>query len=101
MFLWNPSVHKYYPDCIFKVITGLQCPGCGGLRGTHEIMHLNFTEAFSYNPLVFISTPVIIYVIIYFALSLFGIKMPKLTLTPVLATLISVIVLLFWIYRNL
>ncbi|MCU0373474.1 MAG: DUF2752 domain-containing protein [Ignavibacteria bacterium] len=102
MFVWNPSIQKYYPDCIFNSVTGLQCPGCGGLRGTHSILHLNFSEAFFYNPLVFVSTPVIIYVIIYYMMNLlFGVKLPKFTVTPLLATVISALVLLFWIYRNL
>ncbi|MCI0474521.1 MAG: DUF2752 domain-containing protein [Ignavibacteria bacterium] len=102
LFVWDPSVFKYYPDCVFNSLTGLECPGCGGMRGTHFLLHLDFGKAFFYNPLVFVTTPVIIYIIIYFVMNLFfGVKLPKITLTPVLATVISAIVLLFWIYRNL
>ncbi|MGZ6777584.1 MAG: DUF2752 domain-containing protein, partial [Mycobacterium sp.] len=26
-----------YPACPFKLLTGLNCPACGGLRMTHDV----------------------------------------------------------------
>ena len=39
------------PLCIFKDLTGIECPLCGMTRACYSIMHLHFASAFSYNPL--------------------------------------------------
>jgi hypothetical protein len=36
--------------CIFKSITGIQCPLCGMTRASCELAHLHFRQAFLYNP---------------------------------------------------
>ena len=41
--------------CIFKRVTGIECPGCGLSRGFVQIEHGNVVEAIKLNPL----TPVI------------------------------------------
>jgi hypothetical protein len=28
-----------FPTCPFKALTGWNCPGCGGLRMTHDVLH--------------------------------------------------------------
>lgn len=33
----NPQ--SVYPQCPFKWVTGLNCPACGGLRMTHDLLH--------------------------------------------------------------
>lgn len=37
------------PKCPVKLVTGLQCPGCGMQRFLHALMHGNLREAVSYN----------------------------------------------------
>ena len=50
--------------CIFKLITGYKCPGCGITRCLFSLIKLDFKSAFSYNQLVTILiTPFIIYYI--------------------------------------
>ena len=47
------SQKQYYPQCGFKKATGLDCPGCGGLRSvhiTHCIKLLSNTEALGVLP---------------------------------------------------
>ena len=58
--------------CVFKSMLSISCPGCGMTRAIHEILHFNFFQSIKYNilalPLVvlgIISTPVIIYDIIF------------------------------------
>jgi flagellar biosynthesis protein FliR len=102
LFLWDPAKLHYYPPCLFQSVTGLLCPGCGGMRGTHQLLHLHFLDAFNYNPLVYISTPVIIYSIIYyFALLVFKKHLPKVPVNGVTVSIASGLVALFWILRNL
>ena len=51
-FFLNPYEQKYFFFSLFYKITGYQCPGCGSQRAFHEILHLNFREAFHQNALV-------------------------------------------------
>lgn len=50
--------------CIFKIITGYKCPGCGITRCIFSLIKLDIKGAFSYNQLVTILiVPFIIYYI--------------------------------------
>lgn len=40
-----------------SVLLGFACPGCGGLRGTSELLHGNVAVAWAYNPLVVVAAP--------------------------------------------
>ena len=33
------NAHSVYPQCPFKWLTGWNCPFCGGLRMTHDLLH--------------------------------------------------------------
>lgn len=34
-----------FPPCPFRLITGWYCPGCGGLRMTHDLLHGDLAAA--------------------------------------------------------
>lgn len=38
--------------CSFTNQLGILCPSCGGTRAFASVMHLNFQNAFAYNPVV-------------------------------------------------
>jgi hypothetical protein len=46
-----------YPPCPFKVLTGWDCPGCGGLRMTHDLLHGNLHLAVLDNAFLLIAFP--------------------------------------------
>ncbi|MDD5363357.1 MAG: DUF2752 domain-containing protein [Ignavibacteria bacterium] len=102
LYFWDPTGYQYYPPCWFHELTGLYCPGCGGLRGTHFLLHFDFDRAFHFNPSVFISTPLIIYSIVYYSAFLFlkkdliGIPVNKYTIN-----VSAILIALFWIARNI
>jgi len=62
LFCFNPANHSFYPFCAFHRLTGLQCPGCGGLRAAHQMLHGHVVTAFRYNPLVVLAAPVVAFV---------------------------------------
>jgi len=45
----NYSNHRHTTVCLFKLATGIPCPGCGMGRATLEIMKGNFGSSFMYN----------------------------------------------------
>lgn len=57
LFRFNPAQHGFYPHCVFHAVTGLQCPGCGGLRAVHQLLHGNLVAAAHFNVLVVIAFP--------------------------------------------
>lgn len=50
--LVDPNVPGHYPLCPTKALTGLDCPGCGGLRAVHAMMHGDLRSALDHNAFV-------------------------------------------------
>ena len=48
-----------YPRCMFRQLSGLECPGCGSQRAIHALLHGHISEAWSYNALLLIEMPLI------------------------------------------
>ena len=46
--------------CIFHLLTGYLCPGCGVTRMAYALIHLDFKGAFAYNPYVLCILPFLI-----------------------------------------
>ncbi len=47
----DPNEPGHYPACPLLRATGLYCPGCGGLRSAHAIVHGDLTAALGANAL--------------------------------------------------
>jgi hypothetical protein len=45
----DPNQPGHYPVCPLYRLTGLYCPGCGGLRSAHAFIHGDFTAALQDN----------------------------------------------------
>ncbi|MEU1805161.1 DUF2752 domain-containing protein [Streptomyces sp. NPDC019937] len=48
----DPHQPGHYPVCPLFRLTGLYCPGCGGLRGAHALAHGELLPALGDNALV-------------------------------------------------
>jgi len=60
LYFFNPAEHRFYPLCWFTHVTGLLCPGCGGLRATHQLLHGHVLEALRLNALFVVSLPLLL-----------------------------------------
>jgi Protein of unknown function (DUF2752) len=47
----DPNQPGHYPLCPTYALAGIYCPGCGMLRATHDLAHLDVAGAFARNPL--------------------------------------------------
>jgi hypothetical protein len=56
-YFFNPEQYGFYPRCPLHELTGLQCPGCGGLRASHQLLHGHIQAAFRLNPLMVLLSP--------------------------------------------
>lgn len=40
------------PQCLFRLLTGLYCPGCGMTRALHALLHADAATAWAMNPMI-------------------------------------------------
>jgi len=97
----DPSVSGSYGFCPFQALTGLDCPFCGGLRGTHALLHGDVAAALDYNVLL----PVLLAaavggLLLWWRGSVLGMTKAQLTNRWVIATGVGVL-LVFWVLRML
>jgi hypothetical protein len=101
LYVIDPARHEIYP-CLFHATTGLQCPGCGGLRATHQLLHGHLAAAWTLNPLAVLLVPVYAFLACHIGLGLIrghGLRCD--TPRPALIWLGLGGIILFGILRNL
>ena len=49
-----------FPPCQFHVATGFLCPGCGGLRMTHDVLNADFAAAVRDNVFLLVGLPLLL-----------------------------------------
>jgi hypothetical protein len=102
-YLFSPSEVTFFPKCPFHSITGLDCPGCGSQRTLHHLAHFEIKKAFISNPLLIMAIP---YMLTGIYFEYFGGKenyprMRRILFGKKATVTVLIVVLLFWIGRNL
>lgn len=102
LYAVNPADHALYPTCWLYATTGLLCPGCRGLRATHQLLHGNLTIAWALNPLAVLLVPLYAWFGVHAVLCIVrGHGLPSLLPRSAIVWLGLASVLLFAIVRNL
>ena len=91
LFFCNPANIESFPRCPFLVLTGYKCPGCGTLRGIHSLLNFRFLDAWHYNPLMVVSIPLIITMLMS----------SKARHSVVFVRSVFVGIVLYWVLRNI
>ncbi|BAX92424.1 membrane protein [Mycobacterium shigaense] len=56
----NPhDPHSTYPPCPFKLLTGWNCPFCGGLRMTYDVLHGDLLASINDNVFALVGIPLL------------------------------------------
>ena len=66
LFIWSID-YKTQGDftlCLFKNITGRDCPGCGVLRGISAVLHLDLKSAYALNRMNIVIIPLLGYLFV-------------------------------------
>lgn len=58
----DPNVPGHYPGCPSQMLLGIDCPGCGGMRGTYDLLHGNLAGMVDDNALLVLAVPAAIVV---------------------------------------
>jgi hypothetical protein len=100
--LIDPAGSPYYPKCPFRSITGLSCPGCGGLRAVHEALHGHLGAAIRLNPILAVLTPILGYGVLDDLSRLFRSRsLPRPRIRPAWWLALAVMVGVFWVVKNI
>ena len=68
LYRFNPSTTHFYPRCPTRSLLGIECPGCGSLRASHALLHGRLLTAWHYNPLLLLSLPMVLLLLLSSAL---------------------------------
>lgn len=91
-----------FPQCPLKQVTGLDCPGCGGLRATHALLHGDIAGAFGHNVVITLLLPVAVGLWALWLGRSLGWRVPKLPTVPKpLWFAFAVAVIAFAVVRNI
>ena len=100
--LLDPARNAIFPKCPFLMLTGgLRCPGCGSQRAVHALLHLEFKEAFLYNPMVVISIPFLLLLALAAIAKDTRPKLYERMNSGLLTKILLVIILGWWVFRNI
>ncbi|MGC0414892.1 DUF2752 domain-containing protein [Embleya sp. AB8] len=99
--LVDPRASGHYPPCPYLVITGLPCPGCGGLRCVHALTHLDFAAAVGYNALAVALFPLIGVLWLGWAVRTARGEPRRRLADPRWFRALLVVVVVFWVVRDL
>ncbi|PZX60049.1 DUF2752 domain-containing protein [Hydrotalea sandarakina] len=102
--IFNPIHSVFFPKCPFLLLTGLKCPGCGSQRAIHYLLNFDILKAINENVLLVLSIPYLLAGIVFESLLLPSDKMlkwRKRLFGQRAIIVIIVIVMVFWIFRNI
>lgn len=100
-YFFDPADSIYAPKCMFHLVTGWDCPGCGSQRMLHALLNGDFRGAWESNAFLLCALPLL--VIMAFA-AIFRLRFPK--LYAIVNSLPSIIIialsiLLWTLLRNI
>lgn len=102
LYSFNPATTNVFPSSPFRELTGLFCPGCGSLRGLHQLLRGNLGTAFSLNPLMILLLPFVSYSYICYTMEVFtGRLLYKPFIHPKLIWCLLYIIIAYWVLRNI
>ncbi|RPK66522.1 hypothetical protein EES43_06160 [Streptomyces sp. ADI96-02] len=97
----DPNEPGHYPVCPLLKITGVFCPGCGGLRSAYAFVHGDLAAAFSSNALAVVGYVLFAAVWVAWTVRAWRGRPPRIALGPVHWWGVGALLLAFTVARNL
>lgn len=103
LFLFNDFfiyLKNFLPECFFRKISGLYCPGCGNTRSVVALLHGDILTSLRYN-----ITPIILIILITlayleFIFILFGKKVKLIPRSTIFWVLATILLVCYFVFRN-
>lgn len=96
----DPSTSRFFPRCIFRTLTGFDCPGCGSQRAIHALLSADLAAAWRFNALLVASIPIIILMIIAASMRLRHPRLYNALNSRFAICAWATVIILWWIFRN-
>ena len=97
----NPTESYFVPKCVFKTITGYDCPSCGIQRALHAILHGEIISAIKLNPFLFLILPYLLAIVYtYISTSRLSQKIRQYTHHHITIYIYLCLYIAWWILRN-
>ena len=101
LFMFEPGKTGFFPVCLFRFLTGYQCPGCGSTRAMHQLLHGHVVAAFELNPFFLLAIPFLLYTLVRYSVIVMRGGVPRQNTLPApYIYALFVVVVSFWIFRN-
>jgi hypothetical protein len=97
----DPNTSSAFPQCPLRLITGVDCALCGGLRATHALLGGDIVRAASQNLLVVLLAPLALWASAQWFAAQWGYRMPSLPTRSWMAPALLVVAIVFSVVRNL
>jgi len=93
----------FHPKCLFYMVTGLYCPGCGSQRAWSALIHGHVGQAANLNLLLLVSLPFVLHSGFVHVWNAFSKKKiyQRWANSPFFAKAVLIVVMLFAVTRNL
>ena len=62
LYFLDPAQYVLMPKCVFKLLTGYSCPGCGFQRAVHALLHGDVVGAVRFNLFLLVGVPYLLLV---------------------------------------
>ena len=100
-YIYDPAHAHFAPKCMFRMLTGWDCPSCGTQRALHALLHGDVCAAVRYNPFALCSLPYVA-ALAYttFATSDRARRWRRWVQHPYTVILYLVLLIAWWILRN-
>ncbi|GAB7107748.1 DUF2752 domain-containing protein [Streptomyces phaeofaciens JCM 4814] len=97
----DPNEPGHYPVCPLLRVTGLYCPGCGGLRSAYAVVHGDLLTALHANAMAVVGYPVFAVLWTVWVVRAARGRPLRIDLSPVRLWTLGALLLGFTVLRNL
>lgn len=91
----------WVPKCLFHTVTGLDCPGCGSQRAISALLNGHFSEAWHFNPALWIGLCVAALYAVFPGKSQPPKRVERILYSPVAFIAIVVAIITWTVWRNI
>jgi hypothetical protein len=97
----DPNTSGAYPQCPLRLLTGVDCAMCGGMRATHAMLGGDVMRAASQNLLLVVLAPFALWATAQWFGAQWGVRVPPLPTRRWMAPALLVVAVVFSVVRNL
>jgi Protein of unknown function (DUF2752) len=98
----DPNRSSAYPQCPWKLMTGLDCPMCGATRAVHSLLRGDVVGAMDHNLLFVLLIPALLYAFVAWTATRMGHPLPPVPIkSPWVWVPLTAVMIVFTVVRNL